>query len=146
MKKMKDMGFENVSGITMHEDSVAEGKLFGLDIDLMDYNFMTFDDSSFDVLWARQSLHYPPFPFFTIVEMNRVMKTGGWAYIEIPEPADSTYYATLHVDTYKKLFQRAGFEVIQQDSYELTAEEAFEKHNFIIVSKQISLTLPEFEE
>lgn len=143
ISKMKDMGYDKVCGITLHEDSVSEATIFGLDVSLMDYNFMTFENAAFDVIWARQSLHYSAFPFYTIVEMNRVLSVGGWAYVEVPEPSRDAYYATAHIDTYKKLFQRAGFEIIQQDSYELSTGDMSEKHHFIIVNKVISLDLPE---
>ena len=46
----------------------------------------------------RQSFQFSHMPFYTLLEMNRIMKVGGWAYIEaILGPANQhKYYATLH--------------------------------------------------
>ena len=146
MEKFVELGYENVQGLTIHKEDYDACKLKELKVHLMDINFSKVMDGFFNVVWSRQMLQYSPFPFFSILEMNRALRQGGWLYIEVPEPGDHAYYNTLTTDTYQKYLQRAGFEVVQTDSFELSSGDIKEKYNFIVAMKRFNVKLPDLEE
>ena len=78
--------------------------------------------------------------------MNRIMRLNGLAYIEVPEPGDHAVYTTLSAQNYRTFLQRAGFEILQQSDFELSAGDLKEKHNFFIVAKRLNVRLPELED
>jgi 2-polyprenyl-3-methyl-5-hydroxy-6-metoxy-1,4-benzoquinol methylase len=146
MEKFKEMGFESVQGFTIHREDYDACKLKELTVHLMDVNFNEAMSGFFNVVWCRNMLQYSPYPFFTLLELNRLMRLGGWVYIEVPEYGrQHAYYNTLPVDSYAMYLQRAGFEVIQRDSFELSADGVSEKYNFLVANKKFNVKLPELD-
>lgn len=146
LEKFKELGFEHVQGITLHREDHTTCKLKELNVTLMDFTNNGIMSGYFNVVWARQFLQYSPFPFLTILEMNRIMRLNGLAYIEVPEPGDHAVYTTLSAQNYRTFLQRAGFEILQQSDFELSAGDLKEKHNFFIVAKRLNVRLPELED
>ena len=113
----------------------------------MDYNYSKMMDNYFHLVWMRQSFQFSHMPFYTLLEMNRIMKVGGWAYVEVPHSANQhKYYATLHPDNYRLFMIRSGFEVVQYDSYELSSGDNKENHVFYALNKRSNVKVPEFNE
>lgn len=108
----------------------------------MDYNFNQVMNNYFHVVWMRQSLQFSHMPFFTLLELNRMMKINGWAYIEVPHSTNEhKYYATLHPDNYRLFMIRAGFEIVQYDYYELNSDGKSERHVFFALNKRRNIQL-----
>lgn len=147
MSKMIEMEYENVQGLTLHKQEWDICKEKELNVHLMNYNFSQMMNGFFHVIWMRQSLQFSFQPFFTLLELNRVLRIGGWAYIEVPDTSNAGVpLGTLHRETYERLLKAAGFEIIQSDSFELSAGEVSEKHNFFAVTKRVNVKLPELPE
>ena len=147
MTKFKELGYENVKGVTISKEEWDHCKAQDLNVHLMDYNYSKMMDNYFHLVWMRQSFQFSHMPFYTLLELNRIMKIGGWAYIEVPHSANQhKYYATLHPDNYRLFMIRSGFEVVQYDSYELSSGENKEKHVFYALTKRSNMKVPEFSE
>ena len=147
INKFKELGYENVQGITISKKEWDSCKAQDLNVHLMDYNYNKMMDNFFHVIWMRQSFQFSHMPFYTLLELNRIMKIGGWAYIEVPHSANQhKYYATLHPDNYRLFMIRSGFEVVQYDSYELSSGENKENHVFYALNKRSNVKVPEFSD
>jgi predicted TPR repeat methyltransferase len=147
MEKMIDLGYENVQGITLHkqEFDICKGK--ELSVHLMNYNFSQMMDRFFHAIWARQSLQFSFQPFFTMLEFNRILRINGWIYIEVPDISNNGVpLGTLHSETYARLFNAAGFEIVQSDSITLSSGDLSETHNFFALVKRKNVNLPALPE
>lgn len=147
MEKMIEMGYENVQGITLHEQERNICKEKELTVHLMNYNFSEMMDHFFNVIWMRQSLQFSLQPYYTLLELNRVLRIDGWVYIEVPDSKNlGNPLGTLDVATYSRLIKAAGFEIIQEDAIELSSGDYSEKHNFFAVIKRKNINLPQLPE
>ena len=147
MERIMDLGYEHVQGVTLHkqEFDICKGK--ELSVHLMNYNFSQMMDKFFHVIWMRQSLQFSFQPFFTLLELNRILRINGWIYIEVPDTSNAGVpLGTLHSETYARLFIAAGFEIIQADSLSLSIGEQSEKHNFFALVKRKNVNLPALPE
>jgi 2-polyprenyl-3-methyl-5-hydroxy-6-metoxy-1,4-benzoquinol methylase len=142
MEKFSELGYTNVQGITIEKEEWDKCKAKDLKVHLMDYNFNQVMNNYFHVVWMRQSLQFSHMPFFTLLELNRMMKINGWAYIEVPHSTNEhKYYATLHPDNYRLFMIRAGFEIVQYDYYELNSDGKSERHVFFALNKRRNIQL-----
>ena len=147
MEKMIEMGYENVQGITMHKQEWDICKEKELSVHLMNYNFSEMMGNFFTAIWMRQSLQFSFQPYYTLLELNRVLRINGWAYIEVPDVSNpGVPLGTLHPETYERLFRAAGFEIAQSDSITLSAGDQSEKHNFFALTKRKNIMLPALPE
>ena len=147
MEKMVEMGYENVQGLTLHKQEWEQCKEKELTVHLMNYNFSQMMDKFFHVLWMRQSLQYSFQPYYTMLELNRVLRINGWVYIEVPDTSNAGVpLATLDKDTYERLFKASGFQIIQSDSITLSSGDISEKHNFFALVKRRNFNLPPLPE
>ena len=121
LEKMREAGFNNVEGLTLDNDDkdIVEGK--GFTVNQVDFNFTGWE-SKWDAVWMRHVLEHSPFPFFTIYQLNKMMKLGAVLYIEMPQPNTprnlehwTNHYSIMGVAMYKSLFERAGFRLVSQD-------------------------------
>jgi len=99
------------------EKSRAEG----FEIEETDMSFLDFPDQTFDIVWCRHVLEHSIFPFFTLRQMFRILKTGGVFYMEVPAPgtsckheANPNHYSVLGKEMWVSLLQRTGYETIRQ--------------------------------
>jgi SAM-dependent methyltransferase len=84
----------------------------------MDQSFMQFEPESVDMVWARHVLEHSVIPYFTLREYHRLIRPGGWAYVEVPAPdtacdheTNPNHYSVLGPKMWARLMQRAGFTV-----------------------------------
>lgn len=90
----------------------------------MDFNFLSFDDESFDLVFSRHSLEHSPFPLLTLMEWHRVAKH--WLCLIMPNPKTATYfgrnhyYVVGHPSQIRWMLRRAGWRVLhkQYDDFE----------------------------
>lgn len=73
-------------------------------------------DGKWDAVWARHVAEHSPIPLFTLTEYWRVLKPGGWLYLEIPAPGTSAnhthnlnHFSVLTPDMWGALLRKAGF-------------------------------------
>lgn len=154
MKKFKEAGFTNLQGITMSDEDVKATQDKGFKCDKMDQSFMTYADESFDFLFVRHCLEHSPFPYHTLEEFRRVLKTGGKAYIEMPAPDNvrpleymANHYSIMGAKQWASLMLRHKFQIqVATDfSIELVNPNAkdeesktFKEKNLVFVIKKCS--------
>lgn len=154
MQKLKEAGFTNLKGITMSDEDVKATQDRGFDCEKMDQSFMTFADESFDFLFVRHCLEHSPFPYLTLGEFHRVLKTGGKAYIEMPAPDNvrpleysPNHYSIMGPKQWAALMLRHKFQIqVATDfSIELVNPNAkdeesktFQEKNLVFVVKKVS--------
>ena len=147
MQKLIDLEYENVQGLTLHKEELDICKAKDLTVHHMNYNFSELMKSFFHVVWMRQSLQFSFQPFYTMLELNRIMRLNGWVYIEVPDTSnEGVPLGTLHRETYERIFKSAGFDIIQSDNIKLSVGDVSESHNFFALTKRANVSLPELPE
>lgn len=125
LDKMKTLNYTNVTGVTLSREDVTHCTTKGHTVQLRDMNFLSERDESVDMLFARHSLEHSPFPYITLLEYNRVLKSNGLLYIEVPAPdcdrpheTNKNHYSILGRSMWLSLLQRTGFDISWHE-YEL---------------------------
>lgn len=122
LDEMKFRGYTDVTGMTLSPGDIAlcEGK--GHTIKKYDLSFLPqkdgYYDESVDFIFLRHALEHSPYPIFSLMEYNRVLKQGGHIYIEVPAPDcerqheyNLNHYSILGTAQLLALLQRTGFNV-----------------------------------
>jgi len=122
LDEMKDREYTNVHGVTLSPGDVAicEGK--GHVIKKYDLSFLPqkdgYYDESVDFIFLRHALEHSPYPIFSLMEYNRVLKQGSKIYIEVPAPDcdrkhefNLNHYSILGHNQLAALLQRTGFNI-----------------------------------
>lgn len=85
----------------------------------MDQSFLDFPDGTFDVVWCRHCLEHSIFPYFTLSGFHRILRPGGWLYVEVPVPDTScahqtnrNHYSVLGKSMLGSLIERSGFRIV----------------------------------
>lgn len=122
LDEMKTRGYTNVTGIGLSpgDNEICERK--GHIIKKYDISFLPqkdgYYDESVDFIFCRHALEHSPYPIFTLMEYNRVLKQGGKLYIEVPAPNGDrkheynvNHYSILGENQLAALLQRTGFDI-----------------------------------
>jgi SAM-dependent methyltransferase len=131
--EMKERGYTNYTAITLSDGDIKTCNDKGHRTGKHDISFLPanngYIDESVDFLFARHSLEHSPYPIFTLIEWNRVLKKGGRLYIEVPAPDcdrqhefNSNHFSIMGQRQLVALLQRAGFELtaLNTISFDLT--------------------------
>lgn len=121
----KDNGFEPI-GISLSEIDVQKCKEKDLDARLMDQSLLEFGDDIFNLIWCRHCLEHSIFPYFTLSGFNRVLKPGGYFYIEVPAPdtasahqTNKNHYSVMGASMWEELIKRSGFFLLDKFNIDL---------------------------
>jgi SAM-dependent methyltransferase len=122
LDEMKEREYTNTYGVTLSPGDIAicEGK--GHDIKKYDLSFLPqkdgYYDESVDFIFLRHALEHSPYPIFSLMEYNRVLKQGSKIYIEVPAPDcdrkheyNWNHYSILGANQLAALLQRTGFNI-----------------------------------
>ena len=116
MLKFVEVGCTDVSGLTLSKEDADAARARGFNVVEEDMSFQSAADAAYDVLFARHSLEHSPYPLLTLLEFNRILKSGGIAYIEMPSPQCTraleeydNHYAIMGPRQWRALMIRAGF-------------------------------------
>lgn len=129
MRAMRELGYTDITGITLNDEDIAECTKDGLKTLKSDFTFIDLPDQSADFIFCRHSLEHSVFPFFTLLEYNRLLKQSAPLYVEVPaERTDrkhednGNHYAIMGNEMWSSLFLRAGFDVeyIKAFTFDLT--------------------------
>jgi len=119
---MRDRGYHDITGITLSRDDAAMCQHKGHQVRLADMNFLPERDETVDLLWCRHGLEHSPFPYFSLIEYNRVLRPGGVLYVEVPQPdcdrpheTNPNHYSIMGRAMWLSLLQRTGFDVAWHD-------------------------------
>jgi SAM-dependent methyltransferase len=158
---MKAKGFKNMTGITLSESNAKLARDRGHSIKEYDPTFIPqkdgWIDESIDFIFLRHTLHHSPYPIFSLVEYNRLLKQGGKIYIEVPAPDcdikhefNSNIYSIMGKSQLMALLMRTGFklDVFNEIEFTVTAKEEdgtekndLEKYYCIVATKQNPLDI-----
>jgi ubiquinone/menaquinone biosynthesis C-methylase UbiE len=146
MTKFKELGFENLQGITMSQEDVDATIKRGFKCENMDQSFMTFSDNSYDFMFSRHCLEHSPFPYYTLMEYFRVCKPEGKIYIEMPAPDNhrpleniANHYSILGVKMWIALMQRTGWKILVATDFTIkltdqnNPDKPFDEKNLVFV-------------
>lgn len=109
-----------------HRD-LFQGEYIGVDISsginvdvvLEDPYKFPFDNEYFDVVISSQTFEHIEYPWVTMQEINRVLKSNGWICIIAPSKAPLHYYPVdtfrYHPDGMKALAKWVGLEMIESE-------------------------------
>ena len=113
--------FENwtvkYEGIALGEDVIKAQEL-GRNVKRMDFNFLEYEDESFDLIFSRHSLEHSPMPIITLMEWRRVAKN--WLGLVLPAPEWYTYrgqnhYSVMNTDQINNLLDMAGWRLLWEE-------------------------------
>lgn len=122
LDEMKERGYTDAVGVTLSPGDVelCEGK--GHTVKKYDLSFLPqtdgYYDESVDFIFLRHALEHSPYPIFSLMEYNRVLKQGHKIYIEVPAPdcdrkheMNLNHYSILGHNQLAALLIRAGFTI-----------------------------------
>lgn len=127
LSKLQSEGFTAAEGITADKKDLECCNDLAVNASLGDFTFTKYEDNSLDFVWCRQALEHSVWPYFTLLEINRILKFGQRAYIEVPAPDTSRFnegnqnhFSVLGRKMWVELFKRAGFAVEINELFEFT--------------------------
>ncbi len=126
MDEVFRLGYKNLIGITKSKedlDACHKKNHTAYDCDMSD---LFFDSDQIGFIWCRHALEHSPFPFFTLLEFNRVLELSGQVYVEVPAPAcvrqhefNSNHYSILGTHMWLSLFEKSGFKVLENRNVDI---------------------------
>ena len=159
---MKEQGYTDLTGVSLSPEDVKMCEANGHTIKKYDMSFLPqsegYYDESVDFIFLRHSLEHSPYPIFTLMEYNRVLKQGSKMYIEVPAPDcerkhewNLNHYSILGTEQLAALLVRTGFNIDKFETLDFDVEfaepnpenlkNAKEKFYCIVVTKQRPLDI-----
>lgn len=119
---MKERGYTNVYGINLSAEDLNTCADKGHKVKQYDMSFLPqkdgFIDESVDLIFCRQALEHSPYPLFTLMEFNRLLKQPGYMYIETPAAETErkheffiNHYSVFGTTQLGALLQKTGFNI-----------------------------------
>ena len=158
---LKANEFTNYLGVSLSPGDIKLCEEKGHTIKKYDMSFLPqregYYDESVDFIFLRHALEHSPYPIFTIMEYNRVLKQGSKMYIEVPAPDcerkheyNLNHYSILGENQLVSLLTRCGFNINEFNNLEFDIQgkdnegndfTAREKFYCILVTKQRPLDI-----
>ena len=158
---MKERGYTDVAGVTLSPGDIKTCEDKGHVIKKYDLSFIPqkdgYHDESVDFIFLRHALEHSPYPIFSLMEYNRILKQYGKIYIEVPAPDcerkheyNLNHYSILGESQLHALLVRTGFEVNTFEKLEFDIKgkndagenyEAREKYLIMVCTKQRPLDI-----
>lgn len=122
LDEMKTLGYTDVTGVTLSPGDIQLCESKGHVIKQYDLSFLPqkdgYFDESVDFIFLRHALEHSPYPIFSLMEYNRILKQGGKIYIEVPAPDcdrkhewNLNHYSIFGHNQLAALLVRAGFDI-----------------------------------
>lgn len=122
LDEMKTREYTNTVGVTLSPGDVKICEDKGHTIKKYDLSFLPqkdgYYDESVDFIFLRHALEHSPYPIFSLMEYNRILKQGSKIYIEVPAPDcdrqheyNLNHYSILGSNQLGALLQRCGFNI-----------------------------------
>ena len=129
LDEMKTREYTNVTGVTLSPGDIKTCEDKGHTIKGYDLSFLPqkdgYYDESVDFIFLRHALEHSPYPIFSLMEYNRILKQGSKIYIEVPAPDGDrkheynlNHYSILGHTQLAALLQRTGFNIDQFNNLE----------------------------
>jgi len=131
LDEMKSRGYEKLTGVTLSPGDIKLCEDKGHTIKKYDLSFLPqkdgYYDESVDFIFLRHALEHSPYPIFSLMEYNRVLKQFGKIYIEVPAPDcarkhefNLNHYSIFGEAQLAALLDRTGFKVELFNTLEFT--------------------------
>jgi SAM-dependent methyltransferase len=135
---MKERGYTDVTGVTLSPGDIKICENKGHTIKKYDLSFLPqkdgYHDESVDFIFLRHALEHSPYPIFSLMEYNRILKQGAKIYIEVPAPDcdrkhewNLNHYSILGQNQLAALLARCGFDADIFNNLEFTLQGKNEK-------------------
>jgi SAM-dependent methyltransferase len=122
LDEMKTRNYTDVTGVTLSPGDIKICEDKGHKIAKYDLSFLPqkdgYFDESVDFIFLRHALEHSPYPIFSLMEYNRILKQHGKIYIEVPAPDcdrkhefNLNHYSILGQNQLAALLQRTGFDI-----------------------------------
>jgi len=122
LDEMKSRNYTNVTGVTLSPGDIKICEDKGHVISKYDLSFLPqkdgYYDESVDFIFLRHALEHSPYPIFSLMEYNRVLKQHGKLYIEVPAPGcdrkhehNPNHYSIFGSEMLAALLHRTGFNI-----------------------------------
>jgi SAM-dependent methyltransferase len=122
LDEMKKREYTDLTGVTLSPGDIKLCESKGHTVKSYDLSFLPqrdgYDDETVDFIFLRHALEHSPYPIFSLVEYNRVLKQFGKIYIEVPAPDcdrrheyNLNHYSILGQNQLAALLQRTGFDI-----------------------------------
>jgi SAM-dependent methyltransferase len=119
---MNMRGYTELTGVTLSPGDIKLCEDKGHTIKKYDLSFLPqkdgYTDESVDFIFLRHALEHSPYPIFSLMEYNRILKQGSKIYIEVPAPDcerrhefNLNHYSILGSNQLLALLNRTGFDV-----------------------------------
>jgi SAM-dependent methyltransferase len=129
LDEMKERGYTNLVGVTLSPGDIRLCESKGHTISKYDLSFIPqkdgYYDESVDFIFLRHALEHSPYPIFSLMEYNRLLKQGSKIYIEVPAPDcerqhefNPNHYSILGANQLGALLVRCGFNIDQFNNLE----------------------------
>jgi len=122
LDEMKKRAYTNLIGVTLSPGDIKLCEDKGHTIKKYDLSFLPqkdgYTDESIDFIFLRHALEHSPYPIFSLMEYNRLLKHSAKIYIEVPAPDcerrhefNLNHYSILGSNQLLALLNRTGFDV-----------------------------------
>ncbi len=108
-------------GVNLDAADVKACRDRGLACVQADMHKLTVGDNCFDFCHQRHCLEHSPFPMLALSEAYRVLKPGGWYYVEVPTDGtknrheeNASHWSLFSDKFWVQLLLRSGFDGIRQ--------------------------------
>ena len=129
LDEMKAREYTNVTGVTLSPEDIALCESKGHTVKPYDLSFLPqkdgYYDESVDLIFLRHALEHSPYPIFSLMEYNRVLKQNRQIYIEVPAPDcdrkhedNPNHYSILGANQLAALLVRTGFDINRFENIE----------------------------
>lgn len=129
LDEMKSRGYTKTVGVTLSAGDIKLCESKGHTIKKYDLSFLPvqdgYTDESVDLIFLRHALEHSPFPIFSLMEYNRVLKQRSALYIEVPQPScarkhefNPNHYSIFGAEMLAGLLQRTGFTIEKFNNFE----------------------------
>lgn len=145
---MKERGYTDVTGVTLSPGDIQICESKGHTIKKYDLSFLPqkdgYYDESVDFIFLRHALEHSPYPIFSLMEYNRILKQGAKIYIEAPAPDcermyewNLNHYSILGQQQLAALLSRCGFDVDIFENLEFTSLQKNENDDNLIPQQEV---------
>ena len=122
LDEMKEREYTNTHGVTLSPGDISICEEKGHSIKKYDLSFLHqkdgYYDESVDFIFLRHALEHSPYPIFSLMEYNRILKQGSKIYIEVPAPDcdrkheyNLNHYSIFGANMLGALLTRCGFTI-----------------------------------
>ena len=129
LDEMKAREYTNIHGVTLSPGDIKICEDKGHSIKKYDLSFLPqkegYYDESVDFIFLRHALEHSPYPIFSLMEYNRILKQGSKIYIEVPAPDcdrkhefNLNHYSIFGHNQLAALLMRCGFDITQFNNLE----------------------------